>query len=386
MRIAIDAHSVGTGLAGNESYATNLIEALAQIDHENDYTLYVTKPEALTRFSNRWSNFSVRQTIPHSPLIRIPLTLVRELRKNPVDVLHVQFTAPPFSPCPVVVSIHDLSFEHFPETFKKRSRTQLRLTVRYSARRAARLISPSNHSRQDLITTYGVSPEVVSVIPLAPPAHFSPVSDEKELQRVRQTYGIHGEYILSVGSIQPRKNLARLVEAYARLRAGWSKGNLPKLVLVGKRAWLFHETLRAIENSGIGDSVILTGYVPEGDLPALYSGAIYFVYPSFFEGFGLPPIEAMKCGAPVIVGNRTSLPEVVGDAALLVDPFDIDELSSAMGKLIVDSNFRSILRVKGLDQSRRFSWQETARQTLRVYKEAAGETVTNGSLQRKAAI
>ena len=371
MRIAIDAHSVGVGLAGNESYATNLIEALAQIDQDNDYTLYVTRPEAVARFSNRWPNFSVRQTLPHTPIIRIPLTLSRELRKNPVDVLHVQFTSPPFAPCPVVVSIHDLSFEHLPETFRKRSRVQLRLTVRYSARKAARLIALSNHGRQDLISTYGISPELVDVIPLAPPAHFAPVLDERELQRIRQTYGIDGEYILSVGSIQPRKNLARLIEAYARLRTMWARRNLPKLVLVGKRAWLYHETLRAIENLGVSDSVILTGYVPEADLPALYTGAVCFVFPSFFEGFGLPPVEAMKCGTPVIAGNRTSLPEVLGEAALLVDPFDVDSISFAIGKLIDDSDFRATLRARGLNQSRRYSWHETARQTLKVYEQAA---------------
>lgn len=372
MRIAIDAHSIGAGLAGNESYVTNLVEALAQIDSANDYTLYVSKPEAVERFRNRWSNFSVRRTLPHTPLIRIPLTLSRELRKNPVDVLHVQFTAPPFAPCPVVVSIHDLSFEHLPETFRKRSRTQLRLTVRYSARRAARLIALSEHGREDLISTYDVQPSLVNVIPLAPPAHFAPVSDERELQRVRQTYGIDGEYILSVGSIQPRKNLSRLIAAYALLRRTRPDDKLPKLVLVGKKAWLYGETLRAIKQHDVAQSVILTGYVPEGDLPALYSGALCLVYPSYFEGFGLPPIEAMKCGTAVIVGNRTSLPEVVGDAAVLVDPFDVQSIALAVGKVIDDPNFRWMLSVKGLERSRRFNWLDTARLTLKVYREAAG--------------
>ncbi|MGH9883026.1 MAG: glycosyltransferase family 4 protein, partial [Pyrinomonadaceae bacterium] len=333
LRIAIDAHSVGAGLAGNESYATNLIEALAAVDRVNNYTLYVTKREAVERFSGRWTNFFVRQTLPHTPVIRIPLILSTELRRNPVDVLHVQFTAPPLAPCPVVVSIHDLSFEHLPQTFKRRSRTQLRLTVRYSARHAARVIALSEHGRDDLISTYGIPGELISVIPLAAPAHFSPVEHENDLRRVRQTYGIDGEYILSVGSIQPRKNIARLIAAYARLRAIRPEGKLPKLVLVGKRAWLYDETLQTIQDCGISDSVILTGYVPEMDLPALYSGAICFVYPSYFEGFGLPPLEAMKCGTAVVVGNRTSLPEVVGDAAVLVDPFDIDSIAFAMGRL-----------------------------------------------------
>ncbi len=371
MRIAIDAHSVGTGLGGNESYATNLIEALAEIDSVNNYMLYVTRREAVDRFSDRWPNFSVRSTLPHTPLIRIPLTLSVELRRNPVDVLHVQFTAPPFSPCPVVVSIHDLSFEHLPQTFKWRSRKQLRITVRRSAREAAQVIALSEYARNDIVETYGVEPEKVSVIPLAAPAHFQPVLDEEQLRRVRQTYGIKGDYILSVGAIQPRKNLSRLVAAYSRLRRARPEGNLPKLVLVGKCAWLYDETLRSIKELEVSDAVILTGYVPESDLPALYSGALAFIYPSYFEGFGLPPLEAMQCGTAVIVGDKTSLPEVVGDAGLMVDPFEVDDIAAAIEKVIYDSNLREQLRVKGLERAKLFNWQKTARQTLAVYQKVA---------------
>jgi glycosyltransferase involved in cell wall biosynthesis len=371
IRIAIDAHSVGTKLGGNESYAANLIEALAQIDSVNNYTIYVTTYEARDRFSNRWSNFKVRSTLPHTPLIRIPLTLSAELRKHPVDVLHVQFTAPPFCPCPVVVSIHDLSFEHLPQTFKRRSRTQLRLTVRRSARRAARILSLSQHTRCDIMETYGIDSNKIEAIPLAAPDHFRRVNDKRELQRVRHTYGIDGEYILSVGSIQPRKNLARLVKAYASLRGDCSADKLPKLVLVGKCAWLYDETLRALDEMSVKDSVILTGYVPESDLPALYSSALCFVYPSYFEGFGLPPLEAMQCGAPVIVGNRTSLPEVVGDAGLTVDPFDVGAIAGAIRTLMNDSTLRAKLSHKGQERASAFTWRETARQTLRVYREVA---------------
>ncbi|MBA3568562.1 MAG: glycosyltransferase family 4 protein [Pyrinomonadaceae bacterium] len=369
MRIAIDAHSVGTGLGGNESYAANLIEALAEIDSVNDYTLYVTRDEAVARFRNRWPNFRVRSTLPHTPLIRIPLTLSAELRSHPVDVLHVQFTSPPFAPCPVVVSIHDLSFEHLPETFNRRSRAQLRFTVRRSARMAARVLALSEHARLDIISTYKIAPDRVTAIPIAAPTHFRPVVDEYELQRVRQTYGINGDYILSVGSIQPRKNLTRLLSAYERLRRTRPEGSLPQLVLVGKRAWLYRETLKAIEKLGTG--VIVTGYVPETDLPALYSGALCFVYPSFFEGFGLPPLEAMKCGTPVITGDRTSLPEVVGDGGVLVNPFDIDAIASAIATMVDDSSFRSRLRIESLNRARIFDWRETARRTLEVYKQAA---------------
>jgi len=372
LHIAIDAHSVGTGLAGNESYITNLIEALAALDEVNRYTLYVTKREAMERFHNRWPNVGVRLTLPHTPFVRIPLTLVNELRRRPVDLLHVQYTAPPFAPCPVVATIHDLSFEHLPQTFKRRSRMQLRLTVRRTAHAASHILVPSEHTRRDIIETYKLKPERVSVTPLAAPIHFAPVEDEGEMRRVCELYKIEGDYILAVGSIQPRKNLAHLIAAYADLRRARPHANLPKLALVGKKAWLYDETLRAIEEHGLGDLTVLTGYVSDADLPALYTGALCFVYPSYFEGFGLPPLEAMQCGAPVITGNRTSLPEVVHDAGLLVDPFDKDALVSALARLIDDSDLRARLRVKGLERARHFSWHETARLTLQAYKQAIG--------------
>lgn len=381
MHIAIDAHSVGAGLAGNESYITNLIEALAEIDTVNRYTLYVTRRAAVERFANRWPHVSIRLTLPHTPLVRIPLTLATELRRHPVDLLHVQYTAPPFAPCAVVSTIHDLSFEHLPETFKRRSRAQLRLTVRRTARASSHVITSSEYSRRDIIETYKIAPERVSVTPLAAPARFSPVTDASELRRVRGQYGLEGEYILAVGSIQPRKNLVRLLAAYSHLRRARSEVKLPKLVLVGKRAWLYEDTLRAAAEHGIKDDIHFTGYVPETDLPALYTGALCFVYPSYFEGFGLPPLEAMQCGAPVIAGDRTSLPEVIGDAGLLFDPFDESALASAMAQAIDDAGLRARLRVKGLERARAFSWRTTARLTLEAYELAAG----NGAKRRRAA-
>jgi glycosyltransferase involved in cell wall biosynthesis len=248
---------------------------------------------------------------------------------------------------------------------------QLRLTVRHTARRAAQIITLSEYSRRDIMETYGIAPERITVTPAAAPESFGPVTDQNELARIRNLYGIEGDYILSVGSIQPRKNLSRLIAAYSSLRHAQPGVKLPKLVLAGKRAWLYDETLRTISELEVGNSVILTGYVPSAHLPALYSGALCFVYPSYFEGFGLPPLEAMKCGSAVIVGNRTSLPEVVGDAAVLVDPFDVEEIASAMEKVIGDSGLRSQLRAKGLEQAKLFDWRETARKTLAVYQQAA---------------
>ncbi|HYY43533.1 MAG TPA: glycosyltransferase family 1 protein, partial [Pyrinomonadaceae bacterium] len=209
----------------------------------------------------------------------------------------------------------------------------------------------------------------INLIPLAAAAHFSPAAPA-EVERVRRHYGITGAYILAVGSIQPRKNLARLARAYSALRRARPHDKLPKLVLVGKKAWLYDETLRAIAECGLTQDVVLTGYVPEADLPALYTGALCFAYPSYFEGFGLPPLEAMRCGTPILAGDRTSLPEVVGPAGLLVDPFDEQALAAGLARLIDDSDLRADLRVKGIAHAARSDWRAAALRTLEVYQRA----------------
>ena len=373
LHIGFDAHSIGTRLGGNETYASNLIEALAEVDTRNRYTLYVTKQEAVDRYARRWSNVSVRKTLPHTPLIRIPLTLAAELRRRPVDILHVQYTAPPLVPCDTVVMIHDLSFEHIPETFKRRSWMQMRLTVRRTARSASHIVTDSEYSRQDILRTYRLPPERVTTTPLAASSRFKPVSD----RRVLEKYRITGDYILAVGSIQPRKNIARLIRAYT-LMLSQQRGNVPKLVIVGKRAWLSEETLKAAALSSAREKIVFTGYVPESDLAALYTGALCFAYPSFFEGFGIPLLEAMRCGTPTITSDGTCFPEVVGDASLMIDPFDEQSIADGLWRVISDAALREQLRSRGFVQSSLFDWRETARRTLGVY-----EQVFHTKAQRK---
>lgn len=368
MHIAIDAHSVGAGLGGNETYATNLIEALAEIDRVNRYTLYVTKKAAVERFANRWPNVHLRLTLPHTPLVRIPLTLTLELRRRPVDVLHVQYTSPLFTPCPVVNTIHDLSFEHLPETFKRRSWRQMRLTIRRSALSASHVITDCNFSREDILETYGIPADRVTAVPLAASSRFNPVTDSSELQRVCQRYGIEGDYILTVGSIQPRKNIPRLIRAYALLCQEHSLDPVPKLVVVGKRAWLFEDTLAAAASSSVADKIIFTGYIGEKELPAIYSAATCFVYPSYFEGFGIPPLEAMRCGTPAITGNTTCFPEIIGDAGLMVDTFDERAILNGIVSVLKDERLRNELVEKGLARANSYHWTKTARQTLAVYE------------------
>jgi len=364
LHIGFDAHSIGTGLGGNETYASNLIEALAEVDTQNRYTLYVTRQEAIDRYAHRWPNVIVRKTLPHTPLIRIPLTLAAELRRRPIDILHVQYTAPPLAPCDTVVMIHDLSFEHIPETFKRRSWMQMRLTVRRTARSASHILTDSEYSRQDILRTYRLPPERVTTTPLAASSRFKPVHDTQVLAR----YRISGDYILAVGSIQPRKNIARLIRGYSRMLSQHSD-NAPRLVIVGKRAWLFEDTIRAAAVSSANDKILFTGYVPESDLAALYTGALCFAYPSYFEGFGIPLLEAMRCGTPTITSDRTCFPEVVGDASLIIDPFDEESIAVGLWRMISDATLREQLRSRGFVQSSLFDWRQTARRTLDVYEQ-----------------
>jgi glycosyltransferase involved in cell wall biosynthesis len=373
MHIGIDAHAIGARQGGNETYIGNLIKSLAEVDGDNRYTLYLANADAAARwragFTKQYPNFDVRLLPPPTPLVRVPVALELELRLRPVDVLHVQFTAPLFCPVPVIATIHDLAFEHMPETFTRRGSLQLKLTVRWTAKRAARIATVSEYSRQDLIKTYKLPPEKVVVTHngIGPLFSADPASTG-ELAELRRRFGIERDFILAVGSLQPRKNLVRLIRAYAHLRSR-NDGFDHQLVIVGRKLWLANEIFAEVKRQEWARDVILTGYVSDEDLPAFYRAAYAFVYPSLFEGFGIPPLEAMACGTPVVTSNTSSLPEVVGDAALLIDPYDERDLANALLKIVYDEKLRAVLRERGLVQSKKFTWRNAAEKTLQLYRE-----------------
>jgi glycosyltransferase involved in cell wall biosynthesis len=371
MHIGIDAHQVGTQLGGNASYISGLITALGSVDTKNQYTLYTTQAEAVRNLVSGFENFNVRLAQPKNPLIRIPLSMNLVLRKEPVDVLLVQYTAPPFAPCKVVSVIHDISYEHIPETFRVTERIRMKLSISQTARSADRVVVPSEYTRQDIIATYKVRSEKVHTVPLAADETFMPITDRAELDRVALKYGLEPGFILGLGSIQPRKNLVRLIEAYSQLSERCS--DIPSLVLVGKKAWLFDESIKAARTLGTDGKVRFTGFAPQEDLPALYTLASCFVYPSYFEGFGIPPLEAMQCGTPVMAGDRTSIPEVVGDAGILVDPFDVSSISNGIERLLFDDQARNEFREKGFQRAATFSWKRTARETLNILEKTVND-------------
>ena len=372
LRIGIDVHTIGSFATGNEIYIYQLTRALMLLDKRNDYVLYVTNPDALTNRTDCPPNFNYRLLRPHMPFIRIPFSLPVDILRHPVDVLHVQYIGPPVCPCNLVVAIHDLASLHLPAYYPWRERLLNRFLIPLTARKAARILTISEYSKNDIVSTLRVPSDKVIVTYLGvDPETFHPISKRQQIDNVLHCYGIGTPYILYVGNVEPRKNLHRLIEAFALLRR---KGSINhRLVIVGQRARLSSKVLDAIGRVGLTEGVIFTGYVSIEHLPMLYSAADVFVYPSIFEGFGLPPLEAMACGTPVIVSSTSSLPEVVGDAGLKVNPIDVSAIADAIYKVVLDSDLRQEMSEKGLQQAQRFSWEETARGTLAVYEEVASQ-------------
>jgi glycosyltransferase involved in cell wall biosynthesis len=371
MHIGIDAHAIGAKQGGNETYISNLITALAETDQQNQYTIYLTSRAAAEKWRGRYANFTVRLLPPPTPLVRVPLALTADLRRHRVDLLHVQFTAPPFCPVPIVTTIHDLSFEHLPETFTRRGRMQLRMTVRNTARRARLIITGSEFSRQDIIRTYSIAPEkiVVTHHGVSASFHAQPSSDA-EVEIIKKRFGIRRDYLLAVGSLQPRKNLVRLLRAYSFLRSTEAEFR-HQLVITGRRLWLAEEIFSEIRRQPWAKDIIVTDYVSDEELLLLYRHARSLVYPSLFEGFGLPPLEAMACGTPVITSNTSSLPEVVGNAALLIDPYNEKHIAQAMLQIVRDDSLHKQLRASGFERTELFKWRTTAEKTLGIYQAIA---------------
>jgi glycosyltransferase involved in cell wall biosynthesis len=270
-----------------------------------------------------------------------------------------------------VVTVHDLGYLYYPEAHRLLDRLYLNLSTRYNARAATHLIADSSATKHDLIEHYNVEPDKITVIyPGYDRATFQPVKNKEAIEAVKARYNIAGDYIIFVGTLQPRKNLPRLIQGFSNLQSPTS--NL-QLVITGKKGWLYEEIFHRVEELGLEGRTVFTDYVPEGDLPALLSGARLFVFPSLYEGFGLPVLEAMACGIPVVCSNTSSLPEVTGDAAVLVDPLGMEDLATAMECILWDEKLRAGLIERGFEQARKFSWEKCARETLEVLESVCHE-------------
>ncbi len=378
MRICLDISPAVHHRAGLGRYAQELTEALLHLDKENEYVAFYNGPrgiapqpplDRLPRLTVGLSNKPWRMSV----LLAHHLGLNMDRLFPGIDLLHsTDHLLPPLRRVRTVFTVHDLIFLFFPEYHLPLNRWYLTLMMPRFIRRADAVITVSECSRRDLVQVYGLDQARIHVIYEGIDDRFRPVEDREVVAAVRRRYGLPDGFILYVGTIEPRKNLTTLLEAYQTLKG---QGFESKLVIVGKKGWLYQDFFQRLQELGLEDQVIFPGYVPDDDLPAIYSAAQVFAFPSLYEGFGLPVLEAMDCGTPVVCSNASSLPEVAGQAALTIDPRRPRELAQALQRVLEDAALRAELRGKGLGQAARFSWERAARETLRVYESVLGNAI-----------
>jgi glycosyltransferase involved in cell wall biosynthesis len=371
MRIAVDAHAIGRHLTGNEVYVRSLLNGFAAAkDRECEFLAYVSSPEACG-----WLPAGIRtSSISTNPFLRLGFELSMKLRRDRPDLLHVQYTAPMGCSVPVVVSVHDVSFLEHPEYFKPGRARQLRWTVRRTVDRAAKVLTVSEFSRRAILRVYGhLDEDKVVVAHNAAGAEFRPVSRQAAQAAARKRFLLDRPFLLSVGDLQPRKNHIGLIRAFAELVRAHPELR-HDLVLAGKPTWFVDQVEAAVRESGVADRIRMLGFVSDAELLQLYNACDVFVFPSFYEGFGLPALEAMACGRAVACSNASALPEVVDSAALLFDPYRIDEMVRALKDLLLDAELRTRMERLGLQRAANFNWQKTANAILDVFREVARES------------
>ena len=365
MRIGVDAWLMQHQPAGITRYTRHILEELAKLDQRDEFITFQHRRHRTPLIEQ--ANFR-RATLfapVHTRLEQYVLPI--ELVRFSLDLLHsTDFIPPLFTTVPTVVTVHDLAFLHWPHFLTKDSAAfygQIDRAVRH----ARHIIVPSESTKQDLIALLGVPPIKVSVIYEAADELFVPLPIADTRAQVMRRFQVPESFILFVGTIEPRKNVDGLLHAFHHLRTKYGVTDTA-LVIAGGRGWLYDETVALIAKLGLTDSVYLLGRVSDEDLHLLYVGARCHVHAAHYEGFGLPPLEAMACGTPTVVSNVSSLPEVVGDAALLVDPANWEEIAVAVHRLLSDDQLHLELRSKGLQRASYFSWETAARHTLDVYR------------------
>lgn len=364
MRIGIDALFALPGVnEGTVTYLRNLLKNLLEIDSQNEYILFVSKENrGIFVDKNRVQEVlcPIQGTCRVIRIFWEQVILPVQIKRYKIDVLFCPgYIRPVICSSPVVVTIHDAYHFYYPESLSKIELLIWQILNRLSARNADRIITVSESAKRDIVGTFKVKEEKVYVTYEASEGRFHPNYGKEEIEAVRQKYGLGENYLLSVAIMRSNKNIQRLLEAFNILKTQYRIEH--QLVLVGTAGKSFKELNQA--------DVILTGYVPNEELPLLYCGASVFVFPSFFEGFGLPALEAMACGIPVVSANATSLPEIIGEAGVLFDPFDVEEMASSIYRVLDDNSLKQNLISKGFQRVKEFSWDKTAKQTLKVFEE-----------------
>jgi glycosyltransferase involved in cell wall biosynthesis len=374
MRIGIDISTLTRFLDGVNCYLLNLVEHLSLVDGENTYILYTNRKikDLIPDIDIKGGNFSIRESDNSHRLVWMQAQLPFLLKRDRVDVLHSPcYNVPLVSGVPSVVTVHDMTSSLFPKQFVLKHRLIYSTMVPLSARKAARIIAVSGQTRDDITRIFNVAAEKIDVIHEGVNKKFYP-RDKGETDRISEKYGLEKDYILFIGTLQPRKNLVYLVKAFDLFNRTSNKDGKYELVIAGKKGWFYKEIFSTVEKLGLASRVRFLGHVPEEDLPALYTGASLFVFPSLYEGFGLPPLESMACGTPVIASNTSCFPEVLGDSAVLVDPNDVSMLASEMARILYDGILGEKMVSLGFARAKEFTWEKMARETIQTYRSALG--------------
>lgn len=367
MLIGIDAsRAVSPHPTGTEIYSQRLIQALLALESPHRFRLYFRASPPPDLFPG------AELRVLRMPRLWTHGRLSLEMAVRPPDLLFVPaHVLPPVRPPLTLVTVHDLGYLRFPHAHPPLQRLYLDLSTRWNARVATHVLADSEATKADLVARYGTRAERITVAYPGYDEGLSPVRDPAAIAAIRRRYSIEGEYFLHLGTLQPRKNLSRLIAAFSRLLSK-TDGPHPELVLAGRPGWMYGELFEQARRLGIADRVRFIGYVPEGDKPPLLSGAVALVFPSLYEGFGLPVLEAQACGCPVICSRASSLPEVAGEGAVLVDPQDTAGWTKAMARLWAEPSLRAELAERGFANLRRFSWQRCAETVLDVIGRLTG--------------
>lgn len=370
MRIGIDITPLPPNPVGAGIYMIQLVRAISKLPVDHNYVI-IAQPKGkdlIGEISN--PNFSWTITPEHSPARRLlweQLELPGLARQQGLDLLHsLHYTSPRFLPCRSVVTFHDMTFFLFPELHTTAKRLFFPRAIKMSANRADAIIAVSESTRRDAIRILKMQPQKIFGIPSGIGPEFRPIADQKLLEACRSKYSLPFDFILYVGLIEPRKNLPILVRSYSQLLAA---GLDQPLVIVGRQGWHFEQVHQLIKQLGIEKKVVFTGYIPDQDLPFIYNLARVFVYPSTYEGFGFPPLEAMACGTPVITTAVSAMLDTVADGGVLVPPKDERALTDALILVLRDRSFRENLSSRGLQQASNFTWERTAKETVRIYEQ-----------------
>jgi glycosyltransferase involved in cell wall biosynthesis len=373
MRFSVDAHAIGRHLTGNEVYIRNLLQGFADLDQSSEFIAYLS--QSLNGAEAAVPESFKRRYVSANSLKRLGLDLSRRVSEDRPDLLHVQYTAPVACSTPIVVSVHDISFLEHPEYFPWFRALQLRLTVRRTIQKAARVITPSEFSRKRLLEAYHPDPKKVAVVPIAMSRAFRPVAREGAARYVAEKFNIQWPFVLTVGDLQPRKNQIGLIRAFQALVL--ENPQLPhRLVIVGKKTWFADRIADAAKDSRVADRIVFTGFVDDADLLQFYNACDMMVFPSFYEGFGLPILEAMACGRAVACSNTAAMPEVANAAAILFDPEKPAEITRAMRDVLLNAELRTRMERLSLHRASLFTWERTAQKTLEIYREVAGAAVS----------